>query len=172
MCSHTLFGNKWGMSLPFVPPWRASPCSNKTLASVVYLKSLFLTDMTGQLVLLNKSLVRHTCFSLLLVWIFTFLLLGFPSVCRSFLPSGVFFQHWFPSWALVPRWLCCVSFSCFCATESFLFFISIIPLAACLLFPCFSVTFHTAQSKLFLKTFRSLCKPFLLTAVLGLHYAW
>lgn len=75
--------------------WHLSHCEGLLLTLTrcfsvlaVPLKSLFLTDMTGQLVLLNNKFpIMQTCFSLLLVWIFTFLLLSSPSACRSFLPS-------------------------------------------------------------------------------------
>lgn len=93
----------------------------------VHLKSLFLADVTGQLVLLNKkSPIMQTCFSLLLVWIFTFLLFGFPSACRSFLPS-VFFIIGFSSWALIPRCLCCVSSSVFVELKAFFLFLNPLP---------------------------------------------
>lgn len=62
--------------------------------SAVHLKSLFLTDVTGQLVLLNKNpITMDTCFSFLLVWIFTFRLPGFPSAFSFFFLS-VCFSSW------------------------------------------------------------------------------
>lgn len=65
--------------------------------SAVHLKSLFLTDVTGQLVLLKKNpTTMDTCFSLLLVWIFTFRLPGFPSAFSFFF---FFLSIWFSSWA-------------------------------------------------------------------------
>lgn len=89
--------------------------------SAVHLKSLFLTYVTGQLVLLSKKpTIMHTCFLLLLVWIFTFLLPGFPSACLLFFffpPSAFGFLPGLDSKVL----LFCV-FLCFSGTESSFFF--------------------------------------------------
>lgn len=84
--------------------------------SAVHLKSLFLTDVTGQLVLLNKKpTTMHTCFSLCLVWIFTFLLPGFPSAFSFFFSP----QHFFLGW--IPRCFCSVSSSVFLELKAFFF---------------------------------------------------
>lgn len=75
-----------------------------------------------------------------------FLLLGFPSACRQFLPS-VFFSIGFFSWALIPRCLCCVSSSVFVELKALFFFFYPLPAYLCF-FSCFLLTFCKAQSKL------------------------
>lgn len=78
--------------------------------SAVHLKSLFLTDVTGQLVLLKKNpTTMDTCFSLLLVWIFTFRLPGFPSAFSFFF----FSQHLIFLLGWIPRCFCSVSSTVF-----------------------------------------------------------
>lgn len=57
-----------------------------------------------------------------------FLLLGFPSACRQFLPS-VFSALDFFSWALIPRCLCCVSSSVFVELKAFFLFLSLTSLS-------------------------------------------